>query len=117
MFVGTVYFRTDLLGPVCVCMLPGVNPSTDLCQPSSHLSLSGNDRRVRSPTVSSLPSYHPPATHARRLPVSPSRVVPSEDLVSQSGPPVQKGVTYGTVEAATATCGAYSDDGWKQLPY
>lgn len=54
------------------------------------------------------------------LPVSPSHVVSSEDLVSQTEESLASGAegdTYSTVEAATATCGAYSKDRLKQLPY
>lgn len=57
--VGPVYFKNiDLFGPVCVCMPPGVNPSTDPCQPSSHLTLSGNDN----PPKSLFCSHNPPTT-------------------------------------------------------
>lgn len=111
MFVGTVYFKMDLFGAVCVCMLPGVNPSTDLCQPSSHLFLSGNDRGVQSPTVTFLLSS-PPHTLLSdmfrcgyHLPVSRSHVISSEDLVSETEEWLASCAeedTYSTVEAATA---------------
>lgn len=54
------------------------------------------------------------------LPVSPSHVVSSEDLVSQTEELLASGAegdTYSIVEDATATCGAYSKDQLKQLPY
>lgn len=109
---------------VCVCMLPGVNPSTDPCQPSSHLTLSGNDRRVQSPTVTFLLSHPPQPSDMFRcgyhLPVSRSHVVFSEDLVSQTEELLASGAEgdmYSTMEATRATCGAYSKDWWKQLPY
>lgn len=66
--VSTIYFETQICSGLCVCvsMQPAVNPSTDPCQPSSHLSLSGNDRRVQSNTVSHIPllrcHYHLPVS-------------------------------------------------------
>lgn len=57
-FVGTIYFKTYLSRPVYVCKLPVVNPSSDPCQPSSHLTLSGNDSKEQSLFCSTHPPNH-----------------------------------------------------------
>ena len=105
LLVQSILKNTDWFRPVCVCMPPGVNPSTDPCQPSSHLALPGNDSGERNPPQSLLCSLKPPTphihTHTHRhththtqthtqpsdvlrcgphLPVSPSHAVSSEKL-------------------------------------
>lgn len=52
------------------------------------------------------------------LPVSKSHVASSEGLAPQTEEllTAERDV-YSTLEAAMATCGAYSKDQWKQLPY
>lgn len=116
-FVGTIYFKTYLSRPVYVCKLPVVNPSSDPCQPSSHLTLSGNDSKEQPPTVTFLLHSSPQPSDVfgcgYHLPVSQSHVVSSGDLMSQIGELLTSGTEqdmYSAVEACTATCGAHSKD-------
>lgn len=123
-FVGTIYFKTQNRSGLCVsaCCLGSIHPLTRASPPltSPSQEMAGECNPPQSLFCSLNPQPSDKFRWGYHLPVSTSHVVSSEDLVSQTEELLASGAEedmYSTVEATTATCGAYSKDRWKQLPY